>query len=170
MMNGAKEMPYPAQATPEEIQALLNRGFSQSETAEILGVSKQAISKTVHRHGVPLTPRRQAGQHFPFKVPTEQQTNLYKRLRDHGEYMWTQGEGMSDSKLTELRRFYRRLRENDWVVEFDPNLPPQKGSSHGGWAFRERRPSDGDLIIRVNEHTELTTAGKLLWTFPPRDP
>jgi hypothetical protein len=57
------------------------------------------------------------------------------------------------------------------VLEFDPNIPPIPGvSNKGGWAFRERKPEDGDLLIRVNEFTNLTEEGKLIWRFPPIEP
>jgi hypothetical protein len=57
------------------------------------------------------------------------------------------------------------------VLEFDPNIPPIPGvSNKGGWAFRERKPEDGDLLIRVNEFTNLTEEGKLIWRIPPIEP
>lgn len=76
---------------------------------------------------------------------------------------------MDKTTLGRLRGFYAKLR--DHVLEFDPNIPPEPGvSKHGGWAFRPRRPEDGDLLIRVNEYTELTEEGKMIWRFPPVEP
>jgi hypothetical protein len=85
--------------------------------------------------------------------------------------MATNGVGMSDDKLSRLRAFYDKLRDENLVVEFDPEIPPDPGvSNQGGWAFRKRGKADGDLLIRVNEYTHLTEEGKTIWGFPPRDP
>ncbi|KGI82059.1 hypothetical protein IL38_06975 [Actinopolyspora erythraea] len=58
----------------------------------------------------------------------------------------------------------------DFVVEYDPNIPPSEYMKLGGFAYRERELKDGDLIIRVNEYTTLTNEGKKLWRMPPRFP
>lgn len=110
-------------------------------------------------------------QEFPFKVSRAQgQTSPYRRLRDHAEFVATDGAGMSDDKLKRLRTFYRKLREGNLVLEFDPNIPPISGVSNtGGWAYRHRLPKDGDLLIRVNEFTNFTD-GRDIWRFPAVDP
>lgn len=77
---------------------------------------------------------------------------------------------MSEYKLARLRSFYRKLREENLVVEFDPNIPPSPGIKHGGFAYRDRTPEDGDLLIRVNEYTNLTDQGKIIWRFHPTEP
>ncbi|QOC58408.1 helix-turn-helix DNA binding protein [Mycobacterium phage Maxo] len=57
------------------------------------------------------------------------------------------------------------------MLEFDPNIPPEEGvSKAGGWAYRPRRPEDKDLLIRVNDYTDLTEEGAMIWRFPPREP
>jgi hypothetical protein len=154
------------------IEDLKNKGYSQSEIAEMFGVTRQYVSWIKHTYGGRLTPREVVLQHFPFEVSAEQsQSSPYRRLRDHGEYVTTSGVGMSQDKLKRLRSFYRKLRDGDLVVEFDPNLSPVPGvSSRGGWAFRVRVPEDGDLLIRVNEFTDLTDEGRTIWQFPPQDP
>jgi hypothetical protein len=119
-----------------------------------------------------LTPREVVLQSFPFQVPVEMgQTSPYRRLRDHGEYMATGGVGMSEDKLKRLRAFYRKLRNEEMVVEYDPTIPPIPGvSSKGGWAYRDRLSEDGDLLSRVNDYTNLTEEGQRIWRFPPQDP
>jgi hypothetical protein len=95
-------------------------------------------------------------------------TSPFKRLRDHGEWVATGGVGMSDDKLTRLRAFYRKLRDDNLVVEYDPTIPPIPGvSNKGGWAYRQRTPTDEDLLIRVNEYTNLTEEGRGIWRLPP---
>jgi hypothetical protein len=160
------------QLTLAVIEDLKGRGMSQSEIARLFGKTRQAVSWHKQRYGGRLTPREQVLQHFPFVVSAEQtQTSPFKRLRDHGEYVATNGVGMSDDKLSRLRSFYRKLRDHGLVVEFNPDILPIPGESNkGGWAFRKRAKADGDLLIRVNEYTHLTELGKTIWRFPPRDP
>ncbi|PFW99016.1 hypothetical protein CJ469_05616 [Nocardia farcinica] len=81
--------------------------------------------------------------------------------------MFTKGKGMSEARIKRLRTFYRKLIENNWVVEYDPNLPPVEGvSSKGGWAYRPREEKDGNLIIRVNEYTTLTDYARTVYVLP----
>jgi hypothetical protein len=67
-------------------------------------------------------------------------------------------------KLNLLKGFYDRLKAQ--VVEFDPALPPSEGISEGGFAYRQRVESDGDLLIRVNQHTHLSDEGRKIWRLP----
>jgi hypothetical protein len=154
------------------IEDLKNKGYSQSEIAEMFGKTRQAVSWHKHTYGGKMTPREIVLQHFPWTVSAEQsQSSPYRRMRDHGEYIATGGKGMSEDKLNRLRTFYRKINEERLVLEFDPSLPPEPGvSNKGGFAFRDRRPEDGDLLIRVNEFTNLTDEGREIWRFPPQDP
>ncbi|AOT24725.1 immunity repressor [Mycobacterium phage Stasia] len=160
-----------AELTLAVIEDLKGKGYTQSEIARMYGVTRQYVSWIKHYYGGRLTPREIVLQHFPFQVPVEQQQGVspYRRLREHGEYMATGGVGMDDLKLARLRGFYKKLR--DHVLEYDPNIPPEEGvSRNGGWAYRKRLPSDGDLLIRVNDYTDLTEEGEMIWRFPPREP
>lgn len=160
------------QLTPGMVEELRNKGLNQSEIARASGVSRQWVSLLKHQNPRHYkTPRETVLQAWPYQVPAAQQQMPYKRLRDHAEYVETGGKGMDEAKLKRLRGFYKRLRDENAVVEFDPSIPPIPGiSSTGGWAFRERQPADGVLLIRVNEHTRLTEDGKRIWRFPRRDP
>jgi transcriptional regulator with XRE-family HTH domain len=147
------------------IEGLKRKGLSQSEIARQFGVTRQAISYYVRKYGGELTPRQKALEHWPWMVPVRLSNQVpYKRLRDHGEYYATNGKGMSPEKLGLLRSFYQRLE--GLVVEFDPDLPPSEGAGIGGFAYRERLESDGDLLIRVNEHTFLSEEGLKIWVRP----
>lgn len=154
------------------VEYLKNKGYSQSEIARIYNVSRQAISWIKQTYGGRMTPRELVLKEFPWTVPAELSTaSAYRRIRDHGEYVATGGVGMNDDKLQRLRKFYRKLKDENVVVEFDPDIPPTPGvSPKGGWAFRPRLPEDGDLLIRVNEHTRLTEKGRIIWCFPPVEP
>ena len=75
---------------------------------------------------------------------------------------------MSENKLKRLRSWWRKLYDDNVVLEFDPNLPPVPGvAPNGGFRYVKRRKSDGDLLIRVNKHTVLTEEGELIWCWPP---
>lgn len=154
------------------IEDLKGKGFNQSQIADEFGVTRQYVSWIKHTYGGRMTPREIALKAWPWTVSAEQsQASPYRRLRDHGEYIATGGKGMSEDKLNRLRAFYRKLREEDVVLEFDPAIPPIPGvSNKGGWAFRRRVSGDGDLLIRVNEHTLLTADGRKIWRFPRVEP
>jgi hypothetical protein len=151
-----------------EIEALRKQGHSQSEIAEMHGVTRQAVSWQKQTYGGYLTYRQVVNKAWPWKTSNlHGKSKVYQRLRDHGEYMLTQGSGMGEDKLDRLQSWWRKLRKDDLVVEFDPALPPLRGvSPHGGFALRQRVPGDLDLLIRANEHTTLTEGGRRIWCWP----
>ncbi|PPJ08748.1 hypothetical protein C5E51_16410 [Nocardia nova] len=155
-----------------EIEAYKNKGWSQSDIARAYGVTRQYISWIKHRYNGTLSPREQIMQHWMITVPHRMtQASPYQRLRDHGEYRATGGEGMTDNQLNRLRGFYSKLRNNNTIVEFDPELPPEHGvSTSGGWAYRPRSEEDGQLLLRENAHTSFTDAARSIWSFPPIEP
>lgn len=165
-------MDYRSQLSLAVVEDLKTKGYTQSDISRMFGVTRQYVSWIKHTYGGQLTPREEVLQHWPFAVPVKMgQTTPFKRLRDHGEYFATKGKGMSEDKKRRLRAFYKKLRDENVVVEFNPDIPPIPGvSSAGGWRYVKRRKSDGDLLIRVNSHTHLTEKGKVIWRFPPRDP
>jgi transposase-like protein len=147
------------------IEGMKRKGLSQSDIARMFGVTRQAVSYYVRKYGGELTPRQKALEHWPWMVPVRLGSQaVVQRLRDHGEYMATGGKGMDYLKLQRLLGFYQRLE--GLVVEFDPELPPGDAGSLGGFAYRERLESDGDLLIRVNEHTFLSEEGLKIWVRP----
>ncbi|WP_043680904.1 helix-turn-helix domain-containing protein [Nocardia vulneris] len=157
-----------------EIEPLMRQGMTQKQIAEIMGVSRQAVSKFIGEHGEHLlTPRQVVAKHFPWRVPNHLlQVSPYKRMRDHGEWFETNGEGMSPEKLQRLRWWYRYIRNENVVLEFDPDIAPEPGvSNKGGFAYRPRVASDGKLLFRVNRHTkEMTPEMHTIWELPePED-
>lgn len=153
------------------VEDLKNKGYNQSQIAEMYGVTRQHVSWIKHTYGGRLTPREIVLQHFPFVVPQALgECSPFKRLRDHGEWVATGGIGMSEDKLKRLRAFWKKLRDENLVVEYDPNIPPTPGvCNRGGWAFRKRLKKDGNLLVRVNEYTELTDYGERIWCLPPAE-
>lgn len=154
------------------IEDLRRRGFNQSEIADMHGVSRQAVSWHKVTYGGRLTTRQIVNKAWPWKTTKlHGKSKAYQRLRDHGEFIVTGGHGMSDDKIKRLESWWRKLRDENIVVEFDPSFPPERGvSPYGGFAYRKRIPEDGDLIIRVNEFTNLSEKGAKIWRFPAVDP
>lgn len=149
------------------------KNYTQTDIATLFGVSRQYVSWVKkNAPSFSRTPRETAMESFPWKTGKQfDQAAPNRRMRDHFEYMWTGGKGMDSEKLQRLYWFYSFLERENFVVEFDPELPPEDGVSIvGGFAYRPRQDSDGDLIIRVNEHTNLTEQGKMLLRFPPEKP
>lgn len=153
------------------VEELRRKGYNQSEIAEMHGVTRQAVSWVKVEYGGHLTPRQVVNKAWPWKTTNlHGKSKAYQRLRDLGEYMATAGKGMSDDKLIRLKSWLAFMRDNDYVLEFDPELPPEPGvSPRGGFAYRKRVKSDGDLLIRVNEHTDLSEAGRVIWCYPPEE-
>lgn len=151
------------------IEELRRKGYNQSEIADMHGVTRQAVSWHKVVYGGELTPRQVVNQAWPWETNDgHSRATAYHRLRDHGEYMATGGKGMSQQKLKRLQSWWRMLKERDVVLEFDPELPPEPGVSlYGGFAYRKRTEKDGDLLIRVNAHTKLSSEAKLIWCWPP---
>jgi hypothetical protein len=152
-----------------EIEDLRRNGHNQSEIAEMHGVSRQAVSWQKHTYGGHLTPRQVVNKSWPWQTTVMHgKAKAYQRLRDHGEFMVNRGfHGMSDDKIKRLKSWWRFLRENDVVLEFDPAIPPTPGvAPHGGFRYVSRPASDENLLIRINEHTNLTEEGKLIWCWP----
>lgn len=164
------DLPELSLAVIEELQ---EKGWTQSDIARLFGVSRQAVSWHKRTYNGQRTLRQQVLEdHFPWKVSKEQERcSACRRLREHGEYYATGGEGMSEDKLSRLRGFYRTIRRDDVVLEHDPNLPPIDGfASMGGFRWCKRQKSDRDLLIRVNEYTTLTDEGRKIWRLPRKDP
>ena len=150
------------------IEGLKRQGLNQSEIAEMFGVTRQAVSWHVKTYGgdQPLTPRQKALEVWPWITDSRFRLNaVFQRLRDHAEYMLTGGEDLDFLKLSRLKGFYEKLGKG-LVVEFDPAIPPSEGIAAGGFAYRERLESDGDLLIRVNKHTHLSDEGREMWRMP----
>lgn len=161
--------------TPALINELKARNVSQAEIARMYGVSPSYVTWIKRNYGgVIKSPYETIRELWPWKVDTRfQDASVHKRLRDHLEFMALGNSRFDVSSYRRglLRGFYRKLKNENLVVEFDPEIPPSDGIFTGGWAFRTKTTLDGDLIIRVNEHTRpLDTRAKMIWRFPPELP
>ena len=146
-------------------------GLNQAQIAKKYGTTRQNVSQIKRlRGGYSMTPRERVMQQWPWKVPTcHQRCNIHHRMRDHAELVATGGKGMSRDKLRRLLSFYTRLESENLVVEYHPDIPPNPDAACGGWRYVPREDADGDLMIRVNEHTNVTEEGKMLWRIPRKE-
>lgn len=158
--------------TPGKIEELKSKGLNQSQIAQMFGVTRQAVSDMKRKYGGgSKTPREVVREHFPWRIPAAlQNCSIHHRMADHAEFVATGGRGMSEDKLRRLAGFYQRLEAGDLVVEYDPEIPPSDTARCGGWAYRNRVPDDGKLMIRVNNHTNITPQGAVIWRIPKRRP
>ncbi len=135
------------------------------------GVSRQAVSWHKTTYGGQQSTRQIVNQAWPWETTSSHSKSAaYQRLRDHGEFIATGGRDMSDFKRGRHTAWLKMMRENDFVLEFDPNIPPTpRIAPGGGFAYRRRDPRiDGfELLIRVNEFTNLTPEGRRLWSYAP---
>lgn len=167
-------MPRKPVVSLAEIEALRREGWKDIDIAKHYGVGRSYISWIVKEYGGTQTPRKTALRaYWPFDVPTRMgQAGVCRSLRDHVDYAVNGPKDMRPDSLARLRGLYERLKQKGLVVEFSPRIPPEDGVSvDGGWAYREREPVDGDLLIRVNEYTdELDEDSRKIWSFPDKYP
>lgn len=143
----------------------------QSEIALILGVSRARISQLWAEAGLPKTPRQTVRAQFPWKIEARfKSSELHKLLANHAEFYATNGEGMSRYKLKRLLSFYGRLKTRNVVVEYHPDVESNPDSGMGGFRLVPRMPEDGDLIVRINEVTELTEEARRIFRMPRQLP
>ncbi|WKW87288.1 immunity repressor [Mycobacterium phage Chargerpower] len=166
-MSGKTKKANRSPLLPSVIEDLRRKGYNQTAIADMHGVTRQAVSDMKIKYGGSVTLRQSVNDAWPWQTTTlHGKAGPYQRLRDHGEFMVTDGKGMSEGKLTKLKRWWKFLRDNNLVLEFDPNIPPSPGLKYGGFAYRTRVLADEDLLIRVNEHTNLTPKGEEIWSWP----
>src|SRR2546423_773962 len=112
--------------TPGSIRALWIKGLNNKQIADHYGITPQAVSDMARRYDLyGADPRKQVKDAFPWKVLEKHRlASPNKRLRDHGEYFYSGGDGMSPNKLYRLAGFYRRLRQLRQVITYEPDYEP----------------------------------------------
>ncbi|QTF81497.1 hypothetical protein SEA_TARSUSIV_73 [Mycobacterium phage TarsusIV] len=161
--------------TLSTIEDLVGKGYNYREIGDMHGVTRQAVEWQVKTYGGRLNTRQQVKALWPFETSKEHsKSKAYQQLRDHGEYMRQLSfKDFSEEKKKRLISWWRRLRDNDLVLEFDPNIEPYPGMAGGGFRYVPREKRDGDCLIRINEYTKVDEDGlldkraELLWRFPP---
>lgn len=168
-------MPKRRAITREELLAQRAKGFSYSEIGKMYGITRQGVSwKINHSGGKPPekeeTRSDRARKALPWKIVGPQlKADPIRQLRLHLEYADTQGQGMPEGELRRLRSLYDRLTNFSVVVRYDPSIPPMPGRKYGGFEYAPREDRDGDLILRIDEHTQIPEEDRAKWSLPPRE-
>ncbi|ASZ75415.1 immunity repressor [Mycobacterium phage JoshKayV] len=163
--------------TLSTIEDLVGKGYNYRQIGDMHGVTRQAVEWQVKTYGGRLNTRQQAKALWPFETHrVHSRSKAFQSLRDHGEYMRQQSfRGFSDEKKKRLISWWRRLWEQNVVLEFDPTIEPYPGMVGGGFRYVPREERDDELLIRVNEHVRpevldedgtLNAKAELLWTWP----
>ncbi|AGS82756.1 repressor protein [Mycobacterium phage AnnaL29] len=164
--------------TLSTIEDLVGKGYNYRQIGDMHGVTRQAVEWQVKTYGGRLNTRQQAKALWPFETTKlHSRSKAFQSLRDHGEYMRQLSfRGFSEEKKKRLISFWRRMWDQNVVLEFDPTIEPYPGMVGGGFRFVPRELRDDDLLIRVNEHVRpevldddgtLNAQAELLWTWPP---
>ncbi|QNJ57023.1 immunity repressor [Mycobacterium phage BengiVuitton] len=164
--------------TLSTIEDLVGKGYNYRQIGDMHGVTRQAVEWQVKTYGGRLNVRQQVKALWPFQTLKEHsRSKAYQSLRDHGEYMRQLSfRGFSEEKKKRLISWWRRLLEENVVLEFDPTIEPYPGMAGGGFRYVPREDRDDDQIIRVNEYVRpeildedgtLSARAESVWTLPP---
>ncbi|QGJ90972.1 immunity repressor [Mycobacterium phage BiancaTri92] len=164
--------------TLSTIEDLRRKGYNYQQIGDMHGVTRQAVDWQVRTYGGRLDTRQQVKALWPFEThKPHDKSKAFQRLRDHGEYMRQLSfKGFSEEKKKRLISWWRMLRNDNVVLEFDPSIEPYPGMVGGGFRYVPREERDDDQLIRVNEHVRpevldedgsLDSKAELIWTWPP---
>ncbi|MDB2215374.1 hypothetical protein [Mycobacteroides abscessus] len=147
------------QLTKPIIEQLMNQGMNFTEIGNEWGMTRSGVSWIYNNYGG-KTLRKMIKEVIPFKVPNKfNRAYALKRLREHAEYVIVGNvDRYTDERRNKLRSFHKKMV--DEVVEYNPET---------GFTYRTREPRDNGLMIRVNEHTNITEYGEELWKLPTRE-
>src|SRR5690606_20410564 len=155
------------------VRQLLETGdYSVTSLAAAVGVTKQAISYHADKAGW-RSPLAVAREQIPWKnLPSKARlATPYQRLVQHLQYVAAGEKFLGEEVLSRRRNCYvNTLRGYSVVVEDDPSIPPSPNRKDGDWRYVPRRESDGDLILRQNEHTALSPEQEVRFQVPERLP
>lgn len=156
--------------TSATVQNLLRQGLTGEQIAKRYGVTRARVSQLKRQTDAwTRTAFDEAEEYWPLLVPDRfHSCRPYKNLRSHGAYT-VDSDSLNEGSLKLLRGFYAHLTDFHLVVEYDPDIPPQRRIATGGFAYRTRQETDGDLMIRPNEHTHGLDRATMqdFWRLPP---
>ncbi|MGW5773096.1 hypothetical protein ACWEVY_28585 [Streptomyces longwoodensis] len=145
-----------------ELLKLYRNGASDKEIAEQFGATVQAVNLRLAALGIRRAPfRTQAKEILEAAWPSAETRRTefvhLNRARDLYAFLRRQlgDSGLSATQLKAAERFERMIRENDSVLDLQPDNP------EGPWVLVPRRPSDGRLVIRWPEGRQLPTGDQL---------
>lgn len=120
--------------------------MTYKQIGELYGVSEQAVYRKMNAMNA-TTPRPDYSEIIPYRIATRHQKAMPMR---HLRAFARQRTGLevNPDELRRMNVWIEMLTENDLVVCYDPEYPPNEASAAGGWHYEKRKPSDGDHLVR----------------------
>ena len=146
-------MPRPNLLPPADvIHELRTQGYRLADIAEQYEVSVSAVQKALRRAG--LAEEQINYRHVvPWKVdPKLANTAVMQRLRSIAKQQ--QGVPLEGEERRLLEDWFDLLAENNIVLDYHPEAPPNDACSLGGFFYRTRVPED-TAFYRTPEVTKL---------------
>jgi hypothetical protein len=137
-------VPRPSLLPPADvIHELRLQGWRLADIAEQYEVSVSAVQKALRRAG--LADELVTYRHVvPWKVdPKLANTAVMQRLRSIAKQK--QGVPLDSEEQRLLEEWFELLAENNLVLDYHPDAPPNDASTLGGWFYRTRVPEDQDF-------------------------
>lgn len=145
-MAGTKKLP------PVEILVdMRSRGMKLKEIAAAYDVGEPAVWRALERAGK-IEKKSGWAELLPWKVaPQHKTTAVMARFRTILKQK--NGDPTTDVEERLLREWLEGLRDNDVVVNYHPDAPPNVASSKGGFYYVPRKDTD-EWIIRLPKKAE----------------
>lgn len=127
---------------------LRRQGRTLDEIAAEYGVTKGAVYLQLREIPGAVKPRPSYKQLIPWRVSAEH-AHAYPAamLRLLGRVEAGQADRIPANKRRMLESWCRTMKEQDLVVDYGPDIPPNPASpKNGGWCYRRRQPSDLEWI------------------------
>ncbi|GAA1645966.1 hypothetical protein GCM10009700_35430 [Brevibacterium sanguinis] len=141
--------------TLAEIMRLLEEGSSYADISELDGRTVQTLRNMVTQ-GKKRTPdNNPPGWGFaPWWVRrAHANTQTGRRLRY--SVALESGEPIASSFIEQdVRAWLARVKDNDFVISYHPDTPPNRLEKKGGFFFRPRRPGDSPGIMQIPDESE----------------
>jgi hypothetical protein len=137
-------MPRPSLLPPADvIYELRQQGWRLLDIAEQYEVSVSAVQKALRRAG--LADEQITYRHVvPWKVDARlTNTAVMQRLRSIAKQK--QGYPLEEEERRLLEEWFDLMAENNVVLDYHPDAPPNDASTLGGWFYRTRVPEDQDF-------------------------
>ena len=139
-MAGIRKLPDSA-----TIRRMRTQGITQRAIAETYEVTESAVWKALMRAGYtdPLATYKDI---LPWDLnPEHKATGIMERFR--AIVKQRKGAELRPAEARRLNQWLRELEENDLVVNYHPDAPPNSASSKGGFYYVPKSDQD-DWIIR----------------------